>query len=420
MTDALNKYQNGIGLINYIVFLVFLFLLPMPWHFVQPVWVIWLIAWALEGRWLQKDNYHFSKAIVPQLMIMLFILWEAISLIWTSDVSMGLKDISKHVYFAAVLIISCIGVNNRYKATPMKAAVFIGSIVAVISYAMVSYWVKMTWPANPYPEITFANYIGGPQMLGIKHHLYLCLVLLPAFCFSPDIYKSLAKRIRKEYAAACIAAGDAIILFGILASDCRIAIVTLPIAMIYMLFIHYQGQKKKSLLVGTIIGICVIMGIAVSINNRFSAVSDYFGTTYEEQKQQTYTYGEDDRPYLWHCFFAHVKDYGVIGKGLGSEEKTMNTYFEQDGQTFSLSESHNAHSTYFSTWLQLGPLAMLSLIIILCCTPFCYPKNLRHRVALICIIIATAMVTETILWRMSSLYTIFALLMLSQPYKRYE
>lgn len=427
MKQALKIYQDGMGLINYLAFLVFLFLLPMPWHWVQPVWVVWLIAWFLEGRWLKRDNFGFSKKLIPQLLILAFVAWEALSLIWTDNLQMGQRDLSKHIYFVAVLIVSLFGVNERYDTGAMKTAVCLGSVVAVIGYSMISMWlmsdgIRELWPnvTDIFPQFGQFDYVGGEHINFIKHHLYMALVILAAICFSPDIYKTFKGVMRKEYAIAGIVVCDLILCYGIIASTCRIAMFLLPVMFVICMLVYYDGKYRKGIMVGSLVIAVILIGTLLVRSERLRTSFDDIHLDYNEQRQAYIEAYDNARPYIWYTVIKHVGDYGVTGKGLGSEEDTMNKYYEEDGQHLCRLMSFNAHSTYLSTWIQLGPIAMVLLISILVVMPFCYPIEQRKRVAMICLLIAAVMLTETILWRMSGLYIIFALMILSKPYKEHE
>ena len=58
----MNRYQNILGHINYSLFLAIVALLPFPQIFLRYACVLWIITWALEGRWLNKPHAAWSGA----------------------------------------------------------------------------------------------------------------------------------------------------------------------------------------------------------------------------------------------------------------------------------------------------------------------------------------------------------------------
>lgn len=248
----------------------------------------------------------------------------------------------------------------------------------------------------------------------------MALVILAALCFSPDVYKTMKDVMRKEYAIAGIVVCDLILCYGIIASTCRIAMFLLPVMFVICMLVYYDGKYRKGIMVGSLVIAVILIGTLLVRSERLRTSFDDIHLDYNEQRQAYIEAYDNARPYIWYTIIKHGGDYGVTGKGLGSEEDTMNKYYEEDGQHLCRLMSFNAHSTYLSTWIQLGPIAMVLLISILVVMPFCYPIEQRKRVAMICLLIAAVMLTETILWRMSGLYIIFALMILSKPYKVHE
>ena len=234
------QYQTILGQISFVCFLLLCFLLPFPWHFAQPVAVAWIVAWALECRWVQPKHFSFTKNHIPLLLLIGFVVWEVVSLLWTNQVEDGKHEIEKHLPILGILLVGLFGTDKTYKPILIKKAVYIGCLVSIVAYTILIYWCK----ENPYIPV-FRDYFvydiwsifgDGPFLL-IKHRLYYCLVLTLALCFSGDLYQYYKAQYSSLSALLTFIIGDLILLVTIVLTGSRTMMMLIPIiAIIALIF----------------------------------------------------------------------------------------------------------------------------------------------------------------------------------------
>lgn len=411
MNNIFTKYQQYMGSLNYAVFMLILFFLPFPWKYVQPLIVVWLATWALEGCWLQKSHFRFNRSHVPLLLVALLVVWEGISLLWTPKYDSGISEVNKHLPILAICLISLFGVNEHYHPIKLKMALYIGALCSILSYGTILYW----WTANeriPF-DTTWWDWdiwtpLGSPIISLIKHHQYYCMTLLLAICFSGSIYRYCAQRYNRLAALLLIAIGDTLLMAAVILSGSRTMMVMLPIIVILSLWWTLQGIKRWLALAGVVI----VMGLSGLWFNRHNSrfirtQHDVSQIDIQQIKEQPMS--REPRIYIWHTILTHRKEYGIAGMGVGSSDAFLYHYYEQDGNG---NLTFGPHSCYLKTWMEMGPIAALLLIVILCLSICLHSPHVRRDATWVSLIMGLAMLTESCFSRMSGLYILFAMLTL--------
>ncbi|MBR4460375.1 MAG: hypothetical protein IKS26_02590, partial [Paludibacteraceae bacterium] len=115
--NFLTKYQVLTGKLNYALFLALLIALPLPRVFLQPIAVAWVIAWVLECRFVNKENWRWTNMAIPGVLLVILTLWEALSLLWAPDTQAGLSIIDRHWPFIILVLVPLFGFNEHYRTS---------------------------------------------------------------------------------------------------------------------------------------------------------------------------------------------------------------------------------------------------------------------------------------------------------------
>ncbi|MBO7501957.1 MAG: O-antigen ligase family protein [Paludibacteraceae bacterium] len=400
-------WQTVVGKLNYIAFLAFVFTLPFPLAWMRPLWAIWLITWALEGRWLQPENYKRSKWLIPQLLICTFILWEAISLLWAENVSLGLHEIGKHVSLFAVLIISLIGLNSYYKPIHIKLVWIIGCFAAMAGYCLVNYAYQTDELIPQYYGVYWYNYLGSGPVMGLKHRTYFCLSLLIGLSFYKSILMYLQATWGKIQGAVITFVAMAGLCTGIVLTESRIGVIALVCLLLYAALATLKGWKRYALAAV----ICICSACFVLTSPRFQMLFTNLHLT-EQQENMTRYFEEEYRPTIWTTALAHYKEYGLWGNGAGSSDEMMQRYYQQSADPAIKNYTFGPHNYYLQTWMELGIIGILLLLTIICATPLCCPPQVRKEAVSALICFALVMCVECIWSRMNAIYLLSAFLIL--------
>lgn len=415
MNTYLLTYQRYMGAVNYALSLLFLFTLAFPWHITQPIAVAWLIAWLLEGRWLQRSNWQFSRNQIPLVLMGVFVLWEIISMLWTIDMPQARSEISRHLPLFGFILIGACGINPRHNTIALKTALYLGCLTAIVSYLMIVFWAKTNiyytiyseWvPFNPWTLLS-----EGPIGL-IKHRLYLCIPLALSLCFSICLYRHYREKYTPLTAALTISIGDCILLAAIVLTGSRTTILLIPILLIAAIFMTLKGKKRWICAVSCLALLLIVGSIFWKYNSRFILTKNQVHSLETEQLKNNPTPFTNTEPrlYIWTTVVSHWREYGVKGLGVGSAAAFMISCYEQD----QVACYYGPHNAYLNTWMELGPLALLLLLGILIATPCCHIGTARRDAFWVCLILGWSMLTETCHTRMAGLYIIYAMIVLIQ------
>ncbi len=411
MPAIVHTYQRYIGALNYALFMLLMFLLPFPWHFVQPVTVIWLIAWVLEGRWLQRSNFRLSKGLIPMLLLVLFVGWEALSLLWSLNPKQGAQDLTMHLPVLAMALIGLFGVNDNYKAINIKQALIIGCLVAVACYLMTIYWYYSIGHLRRDTQYFWWSCLGDGLIGKIKHRFYLAMCLMLSLAFSVDVFKHYRDKYNPVAAALTIAVVDMILVASIILTGSRIMMLLLPIMAILLFFQHYKGKYKRIFAVAVIIASVLFVGLCMRYQTRFVLTIERLKTNYEVGQSINNRHIEP-RIYIWHKVLDNAKQYGICGLGMGSATDLLVAEYEKDGITDYAAKRWGTHNQYLNTWMDLGPLAVLLMVLILFSSVYCHTGQARRDATVVCLLFGVGLMMETALLRMSGLYIFYALLTL--------
>ena len=322
-----STYQQALGILNYVAFLLVLISLAFPWRFTQPLFAIWLVTWLLEGRWANRANFSFGRHTIPVLLMCAFVGWEALSLLWTQDLSAGISELERHLPIFAILIMVLFGGNEHYKAYKLKTALLAGSLLALLSYCMIIYWFVHMGEINRW-NFSYWTFFGEGPIQHMKHRQYLCIVMLSAVCFSGDVYRHFLTRYSKYACLATIGIADAILITAIVMSGSRMTILLLPIVgLIYLL------REIPKRYIGVVVSCFIAVVISVSIllpryNWRFYSMKKDLETMF--CPSGTTTAILEPRVYIWSTVVRHADEFGAIGMGTGSSDGFLRKCYEED------------------------------------------------------------------------------------------
>ena len=408
MKKFLANYQQVVGQINFAAFILLVMSLAFPWHFTQPLFTIWLIAWFIEGRWACKKNWHFGKSTIPVLILCGFVVWEALSLCWSQDIAAGKSELAKHLPVFALLLVTLFGGNEHYKAYRIKAALLIGCLVAVICYCVVIYWFANMDLLNTYPNFSYWTILGEGPMQYLKHRLYLCMVLLLAVFYSGDVYRYLLTRYTKPISMTLIGIADAVLLTAVFLTGSRSTIILLPILGAVYVMRNIQSKYRWVVIAGFA---AITIASAVMIpkyNWRFQLMQQDVKNIIAHPTEISGI--QEPRLYIWSVVLRHADEYGMFGMGAGSSDGFMLRCYEEDQYP----EKYDSHNNYLYAWMDYGYIGLIYLLFAVVAIPFFHTGRARRDSALACAVLGWSMLTEDLLTTMSGLYIIYVLIVLIQ------
>lgn len=418
MQKFISIYQQIIGELHYLAYLLLVVTLPFPWQMTQKFYAAWLIGWFLEFRWLQRSKFRFNQTQIPLVFIVFFIVLEAISLLWTQDLDAGAREMQRHVPLCLVFVVTLFGIGENYKSHQVKTVLVFGCLLSILCYGMVVYQHFRTNTlfvnGTPFWQCTVWTLLGDGPIGLIKHRNHYCIVLLISLFFTPDLARYYRTKYPAIYVNTAIGLIDVVLVFTIILTGSRSGMFLLPIILVLMLFTDYVGRHKR-LWATAIIAVCVLLlGMGLKYNGRLITMKSDISRIVSDEGVEVTTLHEP-RLSIFSCIWHHRHDYGLKGVGLGASSKVLREFYAQDGFDMLVLSGFGTHSYYFSIWMEMGPIALLALIFILVSAPFFHTKgHIRKTAICVCLVYAWCMLTETVLSQMANIYTLSTLIALIQ------
>ena len=399
---------NIFGKLNYALFLALLIALPLPRMILQPIAVAFIIAWVLECRFLSKPMSPMGpispiKLALPGLLLVALTLWEALSLLWAPDTQAGLSIIERHWPFVILVLIPLFGFNEHYRTERLLPTLFAASVASVPLYIFTYYWV-WNYDAVIWFRPDLIRPFEFPSVHGItslmKLRSYYCLVLTLSILMTPLLYRQYIKRYPRWEVLLTLGIADAVMLTGMLMTGSRSALLTLAVTSIFLLFINYRKRLRWywSLLI-VLVGLSVgIAGLVLNPRFEILASTDIRSLNLAEANQFT-----EPRPYLWATALRHLEDYGLFGMGAGQHSAFMMEQFREAGNEYFLEQGYGPHCQYLSTWMCLGPFAVVLLLAVFVLIPRVYRGRARFSAHAVAFLFAFSLLFDDLLERMDSI-----------------
>lgn len=410
-TQATNKYRQILGISNYMLALTVAFTAAFPSKVFNIAWTLWLITWALEGRFLSKRNFTIDKSKYPALLLAFFFLWEALSLLWADDINAGISVLERQFSFIAIIPIALFGVNKYYKTRSILASLIIGALVSLIAYYMSVLYVsnyeyflsggkKEMWKG--FSIDLFENYISI-----IKHRLYYCSTLIIALFSVFFLQRNGRVRYGKILTLIISATVCSLLLGMIAASGSRSS--TFVLAILLSVNILNIFQLKYKIIIVTIIfmlfGITVLLLIKFHPRmSNFSLQDMYILETGKTNKQFEII---EPRLFIWHEAYINIDEYWEVGKGVGNSTSFLIEKYKAKNYPDSfLEKKYSPHNQYLSAFIDLGILGLIFLVAYFFYFHRFFKGRARKFAINLSLLIGFNLITEGMLGRSDGIITI--------------
>jgi O-antigen ligase len=391
-----------------------LLILPIHVHFLPPLMILWCLARIIE--YYSENKYNKNSNNAYSLLFFLFILyylWQAAGLIYTSDVKLGMLNIFSRlslILFPIVLIYP--GKTIKIKTKILLRIFVLGTSLFMLfcfSYALYrSVGLKNgIYSFNPHPfENSWLNYFYS-SLLTIDHHpSYIAMyVMLSAFiCFESWFDNTLQTNARKMW-----------LFLGFLLVICQYFLSSLTgilicLFLIPLYFINKFKNLGKFKLILLIIIVILIALVPLILKNQ--RVDYLYGNVF--QRQEGYVRKNDPRLKIWESALKISKKNLFIGVGIGDVRAVLTTEYQRIGEEQMVNEKYNAHNQFIEVLLENGIIGLtifLSIFGTMIYIAFA-DKNLLYGLFIIMMLIF--FMFESVLYRLAgvSFFPLFSFLLL--------
>lgn len=391
----MNKYQYIIGRINYISFLVVVFLLPFPQIALRYACVFWIATWLFEGRWLKvshiKEQITNSKFILPFILFALWYAWRLLSGLWAADHEAWSLQMERYITFGALVPVGLWGLNEHYNWRQIGKVLVGSCLIAVFFY-----------PAF----LTLLLY----HREIIDNHP--CLHALWDYSTSEwlHFFTTNLSHLKQRMSLCCIELMGAIIAFSVYRDRWRIL---LPIELLLLSFVAMSGSRQ-AMLISICLSVCMVLILLPKVYRRlYGAVIITAGIliggvllvmhprmqrTYWENPETLLEIDEthDPRTNIWLLALESPQAYTAYGLGAGQSFNYLISKYEAHHLDYYVQARYHCHNQYLEEWIELGIGGLLLFLIAWCSIIICAHGEGRQTAWLFCLMMMMAMLTECI------------------------
>ena len=409
----MNRYQDIMGRINYGLFLCVVALLPFPQVFLRYACVLWVVSWAMEGRWMQRPkSLRENRMAIPFLLFAAWYAWKAISGLWAADHGAWAWQMERYLSFGLLLPIGIWGVNGRYDMRKISKVLVVSCIVAIPFYLIVMtvlYYHReiidqLQWKADwNYGVSSWYRYFDNNSSI-LKHRLFLCSVEMLGALLAIQLWR----KDRKWLAVSLPVMLSAIPLTGSRQSILTCAAL-LAVGIIYALPQRYRLRYGVGiLLLGMVIG-----GGLLKMHPRMQQFNLRAITEMREVSQE-----HDVRFNIYGCALQQPSDYIAYGLGAGQSTAYLLQKYEEHGFDYYIFKHYHAHNQYLEELMELGIAGLLLFVLAWLSIPLCAHGKGRRMAVFITVLFMLNMLTDCMFGKFDgiALWAVCLVLILLQSY----
>ncbi|KAA3653007.1 MAG: hypothetical protein DWP98_00460 [Bacteroidetes bacterium] len=307
-----------------------------------------------------KDGYNWMTLAFFSLFF-----WQAISLLYTSNLKVGFTNLeSKLSFIIFPLILGDLTFKREQLISLVKYFIYSIAIcnIFLISLSIIHY----------FQEGTFLIYHDFTEVLGFHAVFYsYCLYLSVLFIYF------LFNRISNSIIEIALMTVSTVLAFAalVISASKNVLVVTILSIVSLAVFNLIKGRIKKKQLIASfgILLVCVItFSQSPVIKNRISELTQLSGIENLEKIKSGEVLTHEDRilfngtslrVVFWYLGFKKLNDNNrfVLGLSSGDRKDVMNEEFDKNGLNPAYKD-YNLHNQYIQTFVELGLIGLLLYI----------------------------------------------------------
>lgn len=345
---------------------ILLFLITLFPNISTVLIIVLAVFWALEGGW--KERFRFLAQHKVYLIVPLFFLLHLLSLLYSSNLSVGFKKIE--TLLSLLLIPIMLPTFRRLEFSKnidhFKWAFILGVFAnflfcAIRATALFLYEFYARREGIVLDSYPYTNYFFYSYLSYFMHYGYVAMYVNVAIAILLTwIAKGELKARRKRMAILFIICLSVFVLM--LYSKAGI----LALLIIFAYFIAYEIYRYKNFKrAGIVLSFMLILGFVLYqyvpyTQERIQGMIDGLSNTELDPKSHDST---QLRVFVWKASRELIQANWWMGYGLGDASETLLEKYKERGFIAAYEEDLNAHNQYFQTALNVGFLGVFLLIL---------------------------------------------------------
>lgn len=298
--------------------------------------------------------YYIKKNSVPlkyrdysQSIFLMYFFFMLISLMWTHDVHLGLKELEKSF---SLFLFPCLFLFFDLKVNLKKifSYVVFGALSGFLFCLLYAYWTAYV-TADIWTPFRYFNFT---KSIGI-HPGYLSIYLLISFIFLiEEFFKTTLKRPKYIYGFLCLMCSLSILYIGTKS-------VFFLLMSIYLFYIIRKATNKRKLIKFIFIFAIVVAALAFLFYN----ISYGFRTRVFFLLNGRY-HNLGERYFIYEGMISIIKDnplVRLIGLGVGGSQSFLMNYYAVNDLKIHLAKKLATHNIFFKAYLEQGVLGLFFL-----------------------------------------------------------
>ena len=392
----MEKYKSFISKTNYVAFLALLASLPFPQPFIHFFWIIWIVTWLLEFRFLDKSNIQTNRGVLYLCVgVFIWLIWNIISVLWADNTQAVWNTTMRYVSLLTIPIAGVFGVNKHYNWYNCFKVLMVSSFISIGVYIFTHYWLVNYAHAfnkhttRPLIEIDWLHM--DNLLLSIKHRMHYANLLCMLF---PSLF-IICTRSKRIPVIIC----SILLLIAIYMTGSRVALIYLVVLAVITVC-WFVLRQRKTWIKGIGVGVAVIIivvgsffGMLLHPRNAGHSISELFSVNTENIESPAF----EPRFAIWHTALEQPNDYIKYGLGAGNAtDYLVNRYQELGWKNFA-SKQYSPHNQYLSVCIDLGLAAAILFTLFWLGLPLMFKGTQRYWILCFTGICMSSMMTDMLL-----------------------
>ena len=395
------KYQQVIGEINWYAFLAFLAVLPYDHSLSRPIWMVWLVSWLLECRFLTKPaafgNPAERRKLIPFIGLAVWFLWGAVSMLWAENQHEAQGALMRNFDLFFLLFPAIWGLNGRYNWQTALKVFVVSCLISVFVYLLAHYWVMNHLRAvNRYHNFYFSfDWLHLTDFtLNLKHRLQYTTLLCLCFPSVILLAKENIAALGRVHTFVFAALAFVVLSLAVYWTGSREALINISAVFATAAVLALPASKRLWGTVAVIAFVAIASFALLKFHPRFNEVplKEYFRITDDPLRPSV-----EPRYAIWHTALEHPEEYSLHGVGVGQCSGYLVKKYEKNGWVVFIQRRYHSHNQYLCTWIELGFAAMLFFILVWLSVPFVFQGRARYFAVFFTEILMLDMCTDNML-----------------------
>tara|TARA_R110000744_G_scaffold115753_4_gene216577 strand:- start:2014 stop:3813 length:1800 start_codon:yes stop_codon:yes gene_type:complete len=292
----------------------------------------------LEKRW---KGYKFSKEKIPYLLLILYVLWNIFTLVYTEDIYYGIKQVEKKIPLLIIGILGLFSNKQDFDFKKILSFYYYGMLSVITLCIVYSAYMLIT---DYYMAIALVQGFTNINLLNIfEHRLYIgiSLLMITPLIFEEIIHEKKTINIVSKLILLLIS------FYLIYSSGSRILLIAM-ICIVFLLVYNYLKPKLDKRISLSLLLISIIFAFSiVYFHPRTKLTLDLISKNKPLSKL-------DNRFVTWENATEIILDNPIFGTGLGDAKNQLFASYKKNGNLIELENELNVHNQYLQIILESG------------------------------------------------------------------